>query len=173
NIAVIVAGDVDYSCSRYQARNEMAWQVRDSLAHSGISLSEAQTAVLETIVKDSLFPEPYPEGITGGIGNVVASRIAAHLKLDGPAFSLCAHDNAAFKAIELAQFMLSEQLVDAVIVAGGSFAGGLENVLWAPRRGAGHAEVPVGEGGGVVVLKREQAALEAKDRIYAVMRGLA
>ena len=51
NIAVIVAGDVDYSCSRYQARNEMAWQVRDSLAHSGISLSEAQTAALETIVR--------------------------------------------------------------------------------------------------------------------------
>lgn len=173
NIAVIVAGDVDYSCSRYQARNEMAWQVRDSLAHSGISLSEAQTAALETIVKDSLFPEPYPEGITGGIGNVVASRIAAHLKLDGPAFSLCAHENAAFKAIELAQFMLSEQLVDAVIVAGGSFAGGLENVLWAPRRGAGHVDAPVGEGGGVVVLKREQAALDAKDRVYAVMRGLA
>ncbi|WP_137936798.1 beta-ketoacyl synthase N-terminal-like domain-containing protein [Chitinivorax sp. B] len=170
NIAVIVAGDVDYSCSRYQARNEMAWQIRDSLAQCGIKLTETQTAALETIAKDSLFPEPYPEGITGGIGNVVASRIAAHLKLDGPAFSLGSHENAPFKAIEVAQFMLSQQLVEAVIVAGGSFAGGLENVLWSHQR---NAALPVGEGAGVIVLKQEQVATAAQDRIYAVMRGLA
>lgn len=172
NIAVIVAGDIDYSCLRYQARNEMAWQVRDSLARCGIALTPEQVDALERIAKDSLFPAPYPEGITGGIGNVVASRIAAHLKLDGPAFFLGAHENAAFKAIELAQFMLSNQLVDAVIVAGGSFAGGIENVLWSERDADGEA-LPAGDGAGVIVLKREQDAHSANDRIYAVMRALA
>lgn len=172
NIAVIVAGDIDYSCLRYQARNEMAWQVRDSLARCGIELSPAQVDALETIAKDSLFPAPYPEGITGGIGNVVASRIAAHLKLDGPAFFLGAHENAAFKAIELAQFMLSNQLVEAVIVAGGSFAGGIENVLWSERDADGTA-LPAGDGAGVILLKREQDARAANDRMYAVVRALA
>ncbi|MCW7539468.1 beta-ketoacyl synthase N-terminal-like domain-containing protein [Aquabacterium sp. A7-Y] len=170
NIAVIVAGDVDYSCSRYQARNEVAWQLHDSLAQCGITLTPEQSAALETIAKDALFPEPYPEGITGGIGNVMASRIAAHLKLDGPAFSLGSHENASFKALELAQFMLSHRLVEAVIVAGGSFAGSLENVLWTQRR---HPGLPVGEGAGAIVLKHEEAAVVAQDRIYAVMRGLA
>ncbi|MDC8758067.1 beta-ketoacyl synthase N-terminal-like domain-containing protein [Janthinobacterium fluminis] len=172
NIAVIVAGDIDYSCLRYQARNEMAWQVRDSLARCGIELSPEQVDALERIAKDSLFPAPYPEGITGGIGNVVASRIAAHLKLDGPAFFLGSHENAAFKAIELAQFMLSNQLVEAVIVAGGSFAGGIENVLWGERDANG-AALPAGDGAGVILLKREQDARAANERIYAVMRGLA
>ncbi|GGY14846.1 hotdog fold thioesterase [Paludibacterium paludis] len=168
NIAVIVAGDVDYSCCRYQARNEVSWQLRASLQHGGITLSDEDLAALEVLAKDSLFPEPYPEGITGGIGNVVASRIAAHLKLDGPAFSLSSHENAAFKAIELARFMLTRRKVEAVIVASGSFAGGLENVLWAPR----HADTPVGEGCGVLVLKREDEARRDRDRLYAVMRGL-
>lgn len=172
NIAVIVAGDIDYSCLRYQARNEMAWQVRDSLARCGIALTPAQVDALEKIAKDSMFPEPYPEGITGGIGNVVASRIAAHLKLDGPAFFLGSHENAAFKAIELAQFMLAQELVEAVIVAGGSFAGGVENVLFADPREDGKA-TSFGDGAGVMLLKREDHALQAQDRIYAVMRSLA
>ncbi|WP_338848529.1 beta-ketoacyl synthase N-terminal-like domain-containing protein [Massilia sp. W12] len=172
NIAVIVAGDIDYSCLRYQARNEMAWQVRDSLARCGITLTPAQVDALEKIAKDSMFPEPYPEGITGGIGNVAASRIAAHLKLDGPAFFLGSHENAAFKALELAQFMLAQELVEAVIVAGGSFAGGIENVLWADARADGHAN-SFGDGAGVMLLKREDHAQQAQDRVYAVIRALA
>ncbi|TAK75075.1 MAG: beta-ketoacyl synthase [Aquabacterium sp.] len=173
NISVIVAGDVDHGCLRYQARNEIAWQLRDSLRRCGIELDAAQAQALEGIAKEALFPAPYPEGITGGIGNVVASRIAAHLRLNGPAFSLCAHENAVFKAIEVAQFMLSQQLVEAVIVASGSFAGGLENVLWAPGSQARDALQPVGEGAGVLVLRREQDAVRSCDRIYAVIRGLA
>ncbi|MBB5016758.1 acyl transferase domain-containing protein/3-hydroxymyristoyl/3-hydroxydecanoyl-(acyl carrier protein) dehydratase [Chitinivorax tropicus] len=170
NIAVIVAGDVDLNCARYQARNEISWQIRQSLGRQGIQLTEAQQLALETIAKDALFPTPYPEGITGGIGNVVASRIAAHLKLDGPAFALGSHENAPFKAIELAQFMLSEQLVEAVIVAGGSFGGSLENVLWSSLRQPG---LPIGEGVGMVVLKREDEAQAKQDRIYATLTGLA
>lgn len=173
NISVIVAGDVDHGCLRYQARNEIAWQLRDSLARCGIALDAVQAQALEDVAKDALFPAPYPEGITGGIGNVVASRIAAHLRLNGPAFALCAHENAVFRAIEVAQFLLSQGMVEAVIVASGSFAGGLENVLWAHGRQAGQPVDPVGEGAGVLVLKREQDALQGRDRIYAVMRGLA
>lgn len=185
NIAVIVAGDNDYNCYRYQARNEAAWQVRDSLLKSGITLTESQIRQLETIVKDSLFPEPYAEGITGGIGNVVASRISACLKLNGPAFSLCSQENSVFKAIELAEFMLTLGEVEAVIVGSGSFCGGLENVLF------GHVDYPVntgnlsisfeseangrnlGEGGGVVVLHRRDVAKTLKKRIYANINAIA
>lgn len=172
NIAVIVAGDVDYSCLRYQARNEISWQIRDSLSRSSIALSSEQSAALESIVKDSLFPEPFPEGITGGVGNVVASRIAAYLKLDGPAFYLCSHESSVFKGLQIAQFMLSSGLVEAVIVAARSFAGGPENVLWGHRRLYGGMTQPVGEGGGVVVLKRAQDARQSGNRIYAIIKGL-
>ena len=170
NIAVIVAGDLDYSCMRYQARNEISWQIKESLERCAIELSADQQKALETIVKDSLFPESYPEGITGGIGNMTASRIAAHLKLNGPAFVLASHENAGFKALELAEFMLSNHLVEAVIVATGSLAGGVENILWG-HAGSGPGS-SVGEGAGVLVLKRRQDAKAAKCRIYAEIRAL-
>ncbi|BFM08081.1 beta-ketoacyl synthase N-terminal-like domain-containing protein [Halioxenophilus aromaticivorans] len=184
NIAVIVASDNDYLCYRYQARNEAAWQVRDSLQKSGIDLSAEQTATLESIVKDSLFPEPYAEGITGGINNVVASRISASLGLNGPALSIFAQENSVFRAIELAQFLLSLSEVEAVIVGSGSFCGGFENIYHtgqaAPNTGNFSLSfgidsngANVGEGGGVVVLRRAQDAERDNAAVYANIDGLA
>ncbi|AOM39404.1 beta-ketoacyl synthase N-terminal-like domain-containing protein [Xenorhabdus hominickii] len=170
NIAVIMAGGVDYGCLRYQARNEMNWQLKQSLASHGIHLSEEDTVALQEIVKDSLFPKPYPEGITGGIGNIVASRLAGYLKLNGPAFTLYGEENAPFKALELAQFMLTRQHVDAVMIASGSFGGTLENVLWDHQ--SHHANQVVGDAGGVIILKREQDAIRDNTPTYAVVDGL-
>ncbi|WP_102796140.1 beta-ketoacyl synthase N-terminal-like domain-containing protein [Bowmanella denitrificans] len=185
NIAVIVAADSDYLCYRYQARNEAAWQVRDSLAKSGVELSAEQVATLEGIVKDSLFPEPYAEGITGGIGNVVASRISASLRLSGPAFTVCAQENSVFRALELARFLLSLDGLEAVIVGSGSFCGGPENVLLSnPQQPANQGRMTlsfdhqatgwnVGEGGAVVVLKSETGAAQSQDKQYASIESLA
>ncbi|MBI6548656.1 beta-ketoacyl synthase N-terminal-like domain-containing protein [Xenorhabdus lircayensis] len=170
NIAVIVAGGVDYGCLRYQARNEISWQLKQSLASSGIHLSEADTGALQGIVKDSLFPKPYPEGITGGIGNVVASRLAAHLKLNGPTFTLYGEESAPFKALELAQFMLTRQHVDAVMIASFSLGGSLENVLWDYQ--SNHGNQMVGDAGGVIVLKCEQNAIHDNTPTYAVLDGV-
>lgn len=185
NVAVIVAGDNDYTCYRYQARNEAAWQVKDSLAKSGIELNEDQISQLESIVKDSLFPEPYAEGITGGIGNVVASRISANLHLSGPSFTVSSQENSVFRAIELAEFMLTLDQVEAVIVGTGSFCGGLENVLFTHADGnpvnSGNASLSfekrsegwnLGEGGGVIVLQRQDTARQSGKRAYANIKSL-
>ncbi|WP_242689340.1 beta-ketoacyl synthase N-terminal-like domain-containing protein [Photorhabdus cinerea] len=171
NIAVIVAGGVDYGSLRSQARNEIGWQLEQSLRSHGIELPDTDVQALQTILKDSLCLTPYPEGITGGIGNVVASRLAAHLHLNGPVFSLYSEESAPFKAFELAQFLLARQQVEAVIVASCSFAGGVENVLWDHQ--SCQANQAVGDGGGVVVLRREQDALRESTPIYAVVEGLA
>ncbi|MDE9554800.1 beta-ketoacyl synthase [Xenorhabdus bovienii] len=170
NIAVIVAGGVDNGCLRYQARNEISWQLKQSLTSSGIHLSDADSEALQEIVKDSLFPKPYPEGITGGIGNVVASRLAAHLRLNGPAFTLYGEESAPFKALELAQFMLTRQHVDAVMIASGSLGGSLENVLWDYQ--SDHGNQSVGDGAGVIILKREQDAIRDNTPTYAVLDGI-
>ncbi|CDL82474.1 beta-ketoacyl synthase N-terminal-like domain-containing protein [Xenorhabdus szentirmaii] len=170
NIAVIVTGGIDYSSLRYQARNEISWQLRQSLLSHGIHLSEEDVVALQEIVKDSLFPKPYLEGITGGIGNIVASRVAAHLKLNGPAFTLYGEESSPFKALELAQFMLARQQVDAVMIASRSFGGSLENVLWDHQ--SYQCNQIVGDGGGAIVLKREQDAIRDDTPIYAVLDGM-
>ncbi|MDR0217938.1 MAG: beta-ketoacyl synthase [Enterobacteriaceae bacterium] len=171
NIAVIVTGGIDYSSLRYQARNEVSWQLKQSLKDCGIQLSEEDTVALQEIVKDSLFPKPYPEGITGGIGNIAASRLAAHLKLNGPAFTLYGEESSPFKALELAQFMLARQHVDAVMIAGSHFGGSLENVLWDHQSEQGNQNV--GDGGGVIILRREQDAVSDNTPVYAVLEGMA
>ncbi|PHM38762.1 beta-ketoacyl synthase N-terminal-like domain-containing protein [Xenorhabdus innexi] len=170
NIAVIVTGGIDYSCLRYQVRNEISWQLKKSLSNCGIELSEEDSAVLQEIVKDSLFPQPYPEGITGGIGNIAASRLAAYLKLNGPAFTLYGEESSPFKALELAQFMLTRQHVDAVMIVGASFSGSLENVLWDHQ--SEHGNQRVGDGGGAIVLKRERDAISDNTPIYALLDGI-
>ncbi|WP_340676617.1 beta-ketoacyl synthase N-terminal-like domain-containing protein [Paraglaciecola sp.] len=186
NIAVIVATDNDYMCYRYQARNEAAWQVRDSLKKSNISLTQAQTSELERIVKDSIFPEPYAEGITGGINNVVASRISATLKLNGPSFTISAQENSVYRAVELAQFLLTLDDIDTVMIGSGSFCGGLEDVLF--RQQSHQSADPaasglsfeeqstgynVGEGGGVIVLRNLQKAQQENNQSYAAIDALA
>lgn len=171
NFAVIVAGGVDYSCLRYQARNEISWQLEQSLRSQGIELNQDDLQALQTVVKDSLFPAPYPEGITGGIGNMVASRLAAHLHLNGPAFSLYSEENAAFKALELAQFLLASHQVDGVLIASCSFGGALENVLWDHQ--SPQANQAPGDGGSVIVVRHEQDAIADDIPVYAVMEGLA
>lgn len=170
NIAVIVAGGVDYGCFRYQARNEISWQLLQSLSQCGIELEDADLSELKEIIKDSLFPAPFAEGITGGIGNIVASRIAAHLHLNGPCFSLFSEENAVFKAIELSQFMLSRQAVDAVMVVSIGLSGTAENIFWDHQ--SFHANQPVGDGCAAVILKREDAAIAHDNEIYAVVDGL-
>lgn len=184
NIAVIVAADNDFLCYRYQARNEAAWHVKDSLQRSGIALSDEQVSQLETIVKDSLFPAPYAEGITGGINNVVASRISANLKLNGPAFTVSAQENSVFRAVELAHFLLTLDDIDAVMVGSGSFCGGLEDVLInqshtpADMQATGFSYdakasgYNVGEGGGVIVLRTLESVQRDKQDAYAVIDGL-
>lgn len=182
NIAVIIAGDDDCNSLRYQARTEMAWQLRDSLAKSNITLTDDELTRLETITKDALFPEPTVEGVTGGIGNIVSSRISALLKLNGPAFTLQSHENSIAKAIDVARLLLDAKQVDAVIVGGGSFGGSAEGVLFANQRSKTNVSEPglplleskgwkLGEGGGVVVLKQADAVTET-DRVYATIEAL-
>lgn len=184
NIAVIIAGDMDYTCYRYQARNEISWQLETSLKKSGIHLTDEKIEELQTIIKDSLFPAPYTEGISGGIGNVVASRVSALLKLNGPALTLYSKENAAQKALELASFLLSTEEVDAVIIGSGSFDGSFENVVYRhqdnklndQRKTLGfdiHSNGwNIGEGGAAIVVKKAQDTSRDTDRVYADIQAL-
>jgi acyl transferase domain-containing protein/3-hydroxymyristoyl/3-hydroxydecanoyl-(acyl carrier protein) dehydratase len=182
NIAVIVAGDDDCNGLRYQARTEMAWQLRDSLEKANVQLTDEELVRLETLTKDALFPEPTVEGVTGGIGNIVSSRISALLKLNGPAFTLQSHENSIAKAIDVARLLIDAGQVDAVIVGGGSFGGCAESVLFANQRAAINVKEPgkplleskgwkLGEGGGVVVLKPKNKVTD-EDRVYATIESI-
>ncbi len=130
----------------------------------------------------------------------MASRISALWNFTGPAFTVTAVETSAFKALEVAQMLLTTGEVDAVVVGAVDLAGGVENVLlrnqWTKiNTGINTLSYDqkangwmIGEGAGAVVLKPYEPAQQngdgsgdgsasdsvntSSDRIYAVIDAI-
>ncbi|MGB1251559.1 MAG: PfaB family protein [Candidatus Promineifilaceae bacterium] len=181
NVAVIVATGAELALHRFRGRVDLTWQLEQSLAASGLELTGEQSAQLEKIAKNSIHEPAQVNQYTSFIGNIMASRISSMWDFSGPAFTLSAENNATFKALEVAQLFLADGDVDAVVVGAVDLAGNLENVLLRHQKApvnSGAASLSydenangwlIGEGAGVVVLKRHDDATAANDRIYATI----
>ena len=181
NVAVIIAAGAELMLHSFRGRVDLTWQIKESLAQSGIDLTPAQAAHLEQISKDSLHEPAEVNQYTSFIGNIMASRISSQWDFSGPAFTLSAEENSTFKALETAQMFLANGEVDAVVVGAVDLAGSMENVLLRHQQApvnSGNATLSldenangwlIGEGAGVVVLKRQEDAAKANDRVYAAI----
>ena len=137
NVAVLIAMESELAIHHYLARWDMSWQLREALTRSGIELDEAQEELLTELCKNAVYEREgsqTPSQHTSFVGNIMASRIAALWDFSGPAFTVSCAENSAFKALELAQNMLSLGEVEAVVVGGVDLAGGLESVLLRHRK---------------------------------------
>jgi PfaB family protein len=188
NIAVLIAMEAELAIHHYLARWDSVWQIEQALENSGILLEEENKTALKEYYKDVMYfreGSQTPSQHTSFVGNIMASRIAALWDFSGPAFTVSCGDNAVFKALQVAQNMLSLGEVDAVVVGGVDFCGGLENVLLRQAQEASSTNSApslsleqsqegwlVGEGGGAIVLKRQTDAQAAQDRIYAVLDSI-
>jgi acyl transferase domain-containing protein/phosphopantetheinyl transferase len=132
---------------------------------------------------DEWFGPHRPEGTIGLVPNLTASRIANRLDLRGPAYVLDAACASSLIAVDHAIAELASGRLDAVL------AGGVHHThdvtFWSvfsqlgalSRRGeirpfdSAADGLLMGEGTGIVVLKRLTDALHDGDRIYAVIRG--
>jgi len=187
NVAVLIAMEPELAIHHYLARWDASWQVKEALRQSGIQLDEEQEARLEELCKNGIYYREGPQTPsqhTSFVGNIMASRVAALWDFSGPAFTVSCGENSVFKALEIAQNLLSLGEVEAVVVGGVDFSGGLENVLLRNKKDTiNPAANPslslneqdegwlVGEGAGAVVLKKLEDA--KGDRIYAVIDGVA
>ncbi|MBD2385093.1 PfaB family protein [Cylindrospermum sp. FACHB-282] len=181
NVAVIIVAETEFSVHQLQQRWNLSWQIKDGLNAAEIALPGDKIAQLETIVKDSLHQQVETGEYLSYIANIMAGRISAMWNFTGPSFTISAVETATFKALELAQMLLTTGEVDAVVVGAVDLAGGVENVLLRNQWGAINTGVNtlsfdqkangwmVGEGAGAVVLKRQETALENSERIYAVI----
>ncbi|MGW3572473.1 beta-ketoacyl [acyl carrier protein] synthase domain-containing protein, partial [Streptomyces sp. NPDC000941] len=124
-----------------------------------------------------------PEAAIGLVPNLAASRVANRLDLRGPAYTVDAACASSLVAIDQASAELASGRCDVVL------AGGVHHchdiTLWsvfAQLRALSPSErirpfhreadgILIGEGTGVVVLKRLADARRDGDRVYAVIRG--
>ena len=167
-VGVIVAMGAELAVHTYLGRCDLSWQIREGLAAAGIALSVEQAIELETIVKDSLHNPAQASQYTSFIGNLMAARIAALWDFSGPAFTLSAAENAVPVALEVAQMLLADGEVEAMVVGAVDLAGGIESVVVQHQLGSANTW-SVGEGAGAVVLKRRDGVDLERDHIYAVV----
>lgn len=185
NVAVLIAMGTELSLHQYRGRVDLSWQIQRALEQAGIALPADKLTELKAIAKDSLHPSAQVNRYTSFIGNIMANRVSALWDFTGPSFTVSAEENSVFRALEIAQLLLHEATVDAVMVGAVDLAGGFEHVLLQQQIAPVNQGTPtlsfdqqsngwlVGEGAGAVVLKRQDQAVQQGDRIYAVIEAIA
>lgn len=167
---------------RLDQRVRTAGQLVRTLGELLPDLDPSQLDRIRTAFTDRLGPDS-PESAIGLVPNLAASRIANRLDLRGPAYTVDAACASSLVAVDQAVNELASGRCDLML------AGGVHHchdiTLWSVfsqlralspsqrirpfHRGADG--ILIGEGTGVVVLKRLADAERDGDRIYAVIRG--
>jgi acyl transferase domain-containing protein/acyl carrier protein/SAM-dependent methyltransferase len=166
---------------------EEAWNALEDAGYVGSSIEERQCGVyIGCAVGDyqELFDEAAPaQAFWGNAGSLIPSRIAYYLNLQGPALAIDTSCSSSLVAMHVAcQGLWSGEIEMAL--AGGVFVQSTPRFYQRSNRAGmlsvtGHCYAfddradgfVIGEGVGVVVLKRLKDALASGDHIYGVIRG--
>lgn len=155
NVAVLVAMSAEAETHQFRGRVNLQTQIPRSLARAGIELSDAEQAQLQHIAMDSVLGAAKLNQYTSFIGNIMASRVSSLWDFSGPAFTISAEEHAVYNTLQVAQDMLTQGEVDAVVVAAVDLAGSAENYLLRHELMAKHGltyQGHLGEGAGALVL---------------------
>ncbi len=175
-------GYIGAGMARLDQRLRTARQLVDTLGTLLPTLGQEDLDQIRAAFTEQLGPEA-PAAAMGVVPNLVASRIAARLGFGGPAFTVDAACASSLVAVDSAVAELASGRCDTVL------AGGVHHchdiTLWSvfsqlralsrtqrirpfDRRADG---ILIGEGTGVVVLRRLADAYRDGNRVYAVIRG--
>lgn len=167
---------------RLDQRVRTAGQLVRTLGELLPDLTSAQLGRVRAAFTERLGPES-PESAIGLVPNLAASRVANRLDLRGPAYTVDAACASSLVAVDQAVTELAAGRCDLML------AGGVHHchdiTLWSvfsqlralspsQRIRPFHRDadgILIGEGTGVVVLKRLADAERDGDRVYAVVRG--
>jgi acyl transferase domain-containing protein len=168
--------------ARLDQRVRTARQLVRTLGQLMPELGAEKLEQVRQAFSDQLGPDS-PESAIGLVPNLAASRVANRLDLRGPAYTVDAACASSLVAVDHAVRELADRRCDVVL------AGGVHHchdiTLWSvfTQLGAlspsqrirpfhqGADGVLIGEGTGVVVLKRLADAERDGDRVYAVITG--
>ncbi|PTA49690.1 3-hydroxyacyl-[acyl-carrier-protein] dehydratase FabA [Shewanella morhuae] len=162
-VAVLVAMETELELHQFRGRVNLHTQLADSLKNQGITLTQAEYVALEKIAMDSVLDAAKLNQYTSFIGNIMASRIASLWDFNGPAFTISAAELSVARCIDVAENLLSQESLDAVVIAAVDLSGSLEQVIL-KNAVSPVAFTPtdtgwkVGEGAGALVLTTTQSS---------------
>jgi len=181
---VFVGVEIDLNTTNYHLR----WAIR-SRAEDWARRMERPTVGDEferwvDELCDSLTPALNANRTIGGLGSIVASRVAREFGLGGPTYVLASEETSGMSALQAALRALQTGRLDCAVVGAVDLSGDVRALLslastdgvagdGVPRPFDGESQGVVPSDGAVaLVLKREDEALQDGDRIYAVVRGM-
>ncbi|MEH6531589.1 MAG: beta-ketoacyl synthase N-terminal-like domain-containing protein [Photobacterium frigidiphilum] len=156
-VAVLVAMETELEMHQFRGRVNLHTQLADSLQNMGVQLTDSEYQALETIAMDSVLDAAKLNQYTSFIGNIMASRIASLWDFNGPAFTISAAEQSVARCIDVAQNLMSQESLDAVVIAAVDLSGSAEHIILKNSvtpvalhpQGSGWN---VGEGAGAIVL---------------------
>ncbi|HEY4245015.1 MAG TPA: beta-ketoacyl synthase N-terminal-like domain-containing protein [Kofleriaceae bacterium] len=171
--------------ARFVDRVRTAQQLATTLAELAPELDAATLAKIRTAFAATRGEAGAADAVFGLVPNLAASRIANRLDLRGPAYTVDAACASSLIAVDQAIGELAARRCDVMLAGGVHICHDV--VFWSvfaqlgalsraqqirpfDRRADG---ILIGEGAGIVVLKRLDDAQRDHDRIYAVIRGTA
>ena len=161
-VAVLVAMETEAELHQFRGRVNLHTQIAVSLQKQGIELSQDEYQQLESMAMDSVLDAAKLNQYTSFIGNIMASRIASLWDFNGPAFTISAAEHSVSRCLDVAENLLSQESLDAVVIAAVDLTGSAEQVIVNHQRtqvnitaNADLNKWNVGEAAGAIVLQAQ------------------
>lgn len=184
-VAVILGrgGYLGDGVARLDQRVRTARQLVETLRELLPGISQDQLDAVREQFQDRLGPER-PESAIGLVPNLAASRIANRFDFQGPAYTVDAACASSLVAVDRAVELLGSGRADLVVAGGVHHCHDL--TLWSVFSQLGALSptgtiapfsatadgIVVGEGTGILVLRRLADAVRDGNRVYAVISGV-
>ena len=132
---------------------------------------------------DSLTPALNANRTIGGLGSIVASRVAREFGLGGPSYVISSEETSGLSALYAASRALEQGRIDCAIVGAVDLAGDVRSLISlestdglakpedSPSFGEDLAGMVPSDGAVALVLKRTEDAERDGDRVYAIVRA--
>lgn len=172
-VAVVVAMEMEPRTHTHRARFDIGAHVRAECERAGVVLDQERMARLEDAVRGATHDPIGANEVLSYIGNVMASRISSSRNLIGPSFTMASDATSGARALEVAELLLLDPDIEAVLVGGVDLAAGPESTRaharLADREGK---ESPVlGDGAAALVLTRPGTG-EGQNRPQVVLEAV-
>jgi PfaB family protein len=166
-IGVVLAMEMEPAAHGHGTRYDLGRRVAQWCEDAGVAPSAEQLAELARAARTGIHDGVEVNEVLSYIGNIMASRISSRWNFTGPSFTVSADSGGAAYALEVAQLLLLDPTVDAVLVGAVDLAAGPENAL-ARARIAAPGGTPglaaggtdgwrAGDGAGALVVTRPDA----------------
>ncbi|MET7768275.1 beta-ketoacyl synthase N-terminal-like domain-containing protein [Nocardia sp. NPDC005366] len=167
-VAVVVAMEMEPRTHALRAPADVGHHLRSEIARAGIGLGADEVERLVAAAQAGIHGSLSANEVMSYTGNIMAARIASAHNLTGPAFTVSVDATGGALALEVANLLLLDPTVEAVLVGGVDLAAGYENTMVRTVLAGGRRPV-LGDGAAAVVLTR--ATDDSELTIDAVVIG--